>query len=118
MSSAKRTKEKKLSEEERERKELKQRHSTMMKEIFFTRTIPDNFQNSDDQKLGIPSYQNGVPISFRNESFPTSLKIKNDHNVNTQRSAEQSGLIRISQLDEKSTAADHIHNLKAALQSH
>lgn len=112
--STKRIREKKLTEELREAKTMKNRHDMMAGTNEHCRTIPDG---TYDEKLGIYSFQNGVPIMFRNETFPTNLKIKIEHNVNTQKSAEQSGL-KINQLDEKSTDKDHIHNLKAALQSH
>lgn len=112
--STKRTREKKLTEDLREAKALKLRHEMMTSENEFSRTIPDN-DNVD--KLGIHSFQNGVPIMFANECFPTNLKIKIEHNVNTQKSAEQSGL-KLMQLDEKSTVNDHIHNLKASLSTH
>lgn len=114
MSTGRETK-KKLTEEEKKIKDIKTRNSEMTKLPDKPRTIPDNFQTSNtNNRYGIFSYQLGVPIMFGNETQPASIKFSIDHNVSTQRGAEQTGL-RFTQLNENSTYADHLQNLAVAL---
>jgi hypothetical protein len=123
MAPTKKNGEKKLSEEERKKKELKRRNDDMIKGVFsWTRTIPGEFsqdsqENIHSKRLGIPSYQNGMPIMFRSEKPPASIKFDNTHNVNTQKIAETTGL-KFVDVNDKSSSKDYIQNLRASLQSH
>lgn len=107
--------EKKLTEKGRTKNIIDARHNLMMKQVLYSRTVPDETLK-EEGSASIFSFQKGVAQTYRNEFFPSSIGIRQDRNVNTRKSAFQ-GLRQI-ELTEKSTSNDHIQNLKAALQSH
>lgn len=111
-------KKEKLTEAQRIRRDEIKRNEMMEGDVIYPRSTPDSFIRKGDNihKLGIFSFQNGVPPVFKNSSIPKGIILSADHSVNTQKKADQAN--KFVPINENSTHADFLQNLAVALQSY